>query len=870
MAGESTRDVKVRLLADPRDFQAGMLAAGKSMRVAQREAYLMERAQKKAHAAMTEAGRGFMMAGGAMAIGLGYATYAAIQWESAWAGVTKTVAGTPAQLESLQAELRQMAQELPTSHQEIAKVAEAAGQLGIAIEDVAAFTRTMIDMGVTTNLSSEEAAEGIAKMMNIMGTAPDKVDELASTIVDLGNKGATTEKDILMMALRISGAGKQIGLTEAEVLAFSATLSNVGIEAEMGGSAISTVFMKMSNAVSDGGDKLEAFAAVAGVSGEKFREIFGKSAASAMQLVVEGLGDISTAGGDTFAALESLGVVDIRQRDAMLRMAGAGSLLAQQLNIANTEWKENGALMAEANKRYQTTESRVLIARNKINDFAISLGNTLLPVLGDVVNMISGLASWFNSMPGWLQGTIGAIGAAAAVLLLLGGAMLMIIPKIAAFNAALGASTNSKVVAFRNGLRGAAGFMMGPWGAAIGVALIGLTMFAGAQADAAADVDALTATLDEQSGAITQNSRVWAANKISEAGIADDLKAAGISVKEFADAALKGGKAYEKMKQKIHDKWEGGAGINLKLMIQTLDELEGEADEAKAKWEVLNAAKDKGKEKAVELSAAEKALADSLGLTGEEAQEAAAAMTSLAEQAKSLIDQTFAVDVAQDNLQEQLDKTKEAAMANGGALEGNSEAARENRRNMEGLVSSTAALAEATHKQTGSTQAARDVIQEQITWIKKNGAAMGMTKAEVEKYVEALESIKSIYPTEVRTTYTSVYKMHHVKAKDDMGHRADGGWINGPGGPRDDRVPMWLSNGEYVVNARDAARNASLLEYINGGGSSGGIHTKSTPVAATPGSGGGGTHIDNLNVHARHEPFKWRDVEQELKYRGFD
>lgn len=51
--------------------------------------------------------------------------------------------------------------------------------------------------------------------------------------------------------------------------------------------------------------------------------------------------------------------------------------------------------------------------------------------------------------------------------------------------------------------------------------------------------------------------------------------------------------------------------------------------------------------------------------------------------------------------------------------------------------------------------------------------------------------------------------------------RKDGGWIDGPGGPRTDSVPLWASKGEFVVNARSAAEFAPLLEAINdwGGGS---------------------------------------------------
>lgn len=49
--------------------------------------------------------------------------------------------------------------------------------------------------------------------------------------------------------------------------------------------------------------------------------------------------------------------------------------------------------------------------------------------------------------------------------------------------------------------------------------------------------------------------------------------------------------------------------------------------------------------------------------------------------------------------------------------------------------------------------------------------------------------------------------------------RADGGPIHGPGGPRDDKVLMWGSNGEFVVNAAATAANRDLVEAINAGAS---------------------------------------------------
>ncbi|WP_105152678.1 phage tail tape measure protein, partial [Streptococcus suis] len=118
----------------------------------------------------------------------------------------------------LRAGIRNMAKEIPASTTEISAVAEAAGQLGIKTENVLDFTRVMIDMGQSTNLSAEEAANSMARLANITQMPQDKFDELGSTIVSLGNNFATTESEILEMGLRLAGTGNLVGLTEAQIM----------------------------------------------------------------------------------------------------------------------------------------------------------------------------------------------------------------------------------------------------------------------------------------------------------------------------------------------------------------------------------------------------------------------------------------------------------------------------------------------------------------------------------------------------------------------------------------------------------------------------------------------------------------------------
>ncbi len=134
-----------------------------------------------------------------IAAGVTAVTAAAISWESAFAGVKKTSdevvdsnGNVVYSYDDLEASLRNLANELPSTHSEIAAVAEAAGQLGIQTENVSAFTKVMIDLGESTNMSAETAATELARFANITQMSQDKFSNLGSALVDLGNNFATT------------------------------------------------------------------------------------------------------------------------------------------------------------------------------------------------------------------------------------------------------------------------------------------------------------------------------------------------------------------------------------------------------------------------------------------------------------------------------------------------------------------------------------------------------------------------------------------------------------------------------------------------------------------------------------------------------
>lgn len=342
------------------------------------------------------------------------------KFESSFAGVRKTIDATEAQYRELSNTFRSMALRMPVDVNEINKVAEAAGQLGIKKENIAGFTETMIKLGVATNLSSEEAATALARIANITGMSQDEFDNLGSSIVALGNNFATTEAEITAMALRIAGAGKQVGLTQPQITGIAAALSSVGMEAEAGGTAISQTMIMMAQAVAKGTQELDLFASVAGMSVEQFKQTFEKDAAGAIITFVEGLQKIGKSGGNTFQVLENLGIDGIRLTDALLRASNAGDLFRNAIDLSSKAWKENNALTVEADKRFQTLISQGTILINTLKDMLITIGERLVPVimaanaalkdfLKDSNNAESGVSSLANIIKTVLVTSIGVV-----------------------------------------------------------------------------------------------------------------------------------------------------------------------------------------------------------------------------------------------------------------------------------------------------------------------------------------------------------------------------------------------------------------------------------------------------------------------------
>lgn len=346
------------------------------------------------------------------------------EFEEAFAGVKKTVEATPAQFARLSDEIRKMSKEIPATTTEINAVAEVAGQLGVSVDSLSDFTRIMIDLGNSTNVTADEASTNIARIFNIVNGGVngniDNVKRFGSALVALGNNSATTEEEILNMTTRLAGAGSIYGITNQHLLALATAMSSVGLRAESGGSAVSTIMNNIEKSISSTSksatQKISAFAELTDMTVEGFKQAWGENAFGTLMKVIKSLNSVRAEGDSVVSVLDDMGISNIRQTDTMLRLVSAADQVQYYIDLANGAWEENTALTNEANKRYETMQSKLTILKNAFEDFMVSIGEKIAPIiipliekLTDFLNTLSNSSGFVNSFTVALTALISAL-----------------------------------------------------------------------------------------------------------------------------------------------------------------------------------------------------------------------------------------------------------------------------------------------------------------------------------------------------------------------------------------------------------------------------------------------------------------------------
>ena len=465
------------------------------------------------------------------------ASKASMDFETAMTGVAKTTDLTDEEFAAMSDSISHMSTTMPTTAEELAGIMEAAGQLGIQKGALVDFTETMAMLGVSTNMSADEAATALARFANITGTSADNYGRLGAVIVGLGNSFATTESEITEMATRLASAGTLAGLTEPEIMALAAAMSSVGIEAEAGGTAMTQTLGAIESAVANGGEVLEQFASVAGMSADEFSNTWNTNAIEAVQAFITGIGELESKGESAVLVLDEMGLSGIRQSNMLQSMALAADQMTGAVAQANQEWQQSTALTNEASRFYDTTENKLKMMRNAYQRVSVSIGNAYNPAVKKAAEygtvLLNGVADFVDENPAMVNAitaSVGVFGLAAGALTAYTAVVNIAKAASEAFAAATGASLGPVMVVV-GGLTALAGIAAG-----VATAM---------SDDVVPSVDELTQAAQNSSTALEEASagysdsmaQVEASADMADAYISklEELEAAGLKTKEQQD-----------------------------------------------------------------------------------------------------------------------------------------------------------------------------------------------------------------------------------------------------------------------------------------------------------------------------------------------
>jgi len=404
----------------------------------------------------SSAWQGAAVAAAGIGVALGGSVKAAIDFESAMADVRKVVPGLESAegFKAMSREIVGMSRELPVSAKGLAEIMAAAGQAGIAREELAGFTRQAAQMGIAFDISAGEAGEAMAKLRTSLGLSQPQVVNLADAMNYLSNNMASTAAEVTQFMLRSGAMGKQVKMTVEQTAAFGSAMIAAGAAPEVAATSFNNLIKAMAKGESATANQSAAFkllgldvmdvAKSMQVDAVKtIRDVFERISKMPAEMRVSTISQIF---GDEARALTPL-ITNMKLFDKAMGLAGDKS-------------KYTGSMLAEFQTRSGTSANQFQILRNNVEALAIAIGNGLLPAINGMLFVLTPVIAFISDMAGRFPILTGAVTLLAAAFV----GLVAIAPFVSSFITLLGTLSALKI-----------GATIAGWAAVAGPAITAIT-----------------------------------------------------------------------------------------------------------------------------------------------------------------------------------------------------------------------------------------------------------------------------------------------------------------------------------------------------------------------------------------------------------
>jgi len=324
------------------------------------------------------------LAGALVAPGVAALKFGA-DYQKAFASVARTTLAVGPELESLRLDLVKLSTDMPTSFANLSQIATIGAQLGVATDNLGAFTDVVAMFSATTNVSVDQAAMGLGRLAQLTKTSGTQYENLASSIYQVGITSVATESEILDMASQIATSGNLAGLTNEQIVALAGSLASLGVQPEAARGSLMRIFNIIETGATGGGKALDKLSAVSGLSAKSIQKDWGTDSQAVFTAFVNGLGRIQDAGGNTNEILKSMGIGAVRDIRTLQVLANNTDVYASLLVQSNQAYKSGDSLRRGFALQMDNLIDKLTVFGQTLQAVGAELGKNTLPILAPIV-----------------------------------------------------------------------------------------------------------------------------------------------------------------------------------------------------------------------------------------------------------------------------------------------------------------------------------------------------------------------------------------------------------------------------------------------------------------------------------------------------
>lgn len=313
----------------------------------------------------------------------------AIDFESSMADVNKVVNfASTEEAKAFEQSILKMTRSIPINASGLAEIVAAGGQLGITKDKLLDFTQVTAKMSTAFDMSTAEAGESSATLMNIFGLSVSGVSDLGDALNHLSDNSASKAKDLVNVLARVGGTSKVFGITAEQTASLASAFLAMGKPAEVTGTAINALLQKLGTADKQGKKFQDALGQM-GLSTEELKENISNNGEGA---IVDFLTRINGIENDEKLGLLSDMFGAEYADDIALLTTGLDNYTSAIGHLAD-KTKYAGSMNREFEVRSKTTANSMVLFKNGISEIGINIGSVLLPAFNSILKPLIGMTN---------------------------------------------------------------------------------------------------------------------------------------------------------------------------------------------------------------------------------------------------------------------------------------------------------------------------------------------------------------------------------------------------------------------------------------------------------------------------------------------